>query len=189
MALRAFDDANVVEINQNEGRFPIFIGADGLGDLHLGSQLSNVNDAVTVIANMAMGDKRRSEVLDEDEDDFFFVKTVSSEMTEKPIVHLWTDSRIVLHWLLSVSISLMPFVGVRVAEIQSTWDSSRWKLVPTHLNPADDLSQGLRVQRTDSRWMHGPAFLRGPKEGWPELQYQYQMRTQSAGDQNPSLRL
>ena len=67
MALRAFDDANVVEINQNEGRFPIFIGADGLGDLHLGSQLSNVNDAVTVIANMAMGDKRRSEVLDEDE--------------------------------------------------------------------------------------------------------------------------
>ena len=65
MALRASDDANVVEINQNEGRFPTFIGADGLGDLHLGSHLSSVNDTVTVIADM--GDKRRSEVLDEDE--------------------------------------------------------------------------------------------------------------------------
>ena len=89
-------------------------------------------------------------------------------MRQKPIVYLWTDSRIVLHWLLSVSISLKPFVGVRVAEIQSTWDSSRWKFVPTHLNPADDLSRGLRVQQMDSRWMHGPAFLRGPKEEWPE---------------------
>ena len=65
MALRASDDANVVEINQNEGRFPTFFGADGLGDLHLGSHLSSVNDTVTVIADM--GDKRRSEVLDEDE--------------------------------------------------------------------------------------------------------------------------
>lgn len=56
------------------------------------------------------------------------------------------------------------FVGVRVAEIQTTWESTNWRFVPTDLNPADDLSRGIPVSELDGRWMHGPVFLRKPKE-------------------------
>ena len=59
------------------------------------------------------------------------------------------------------------FVGVRIAEIQSTWNEEHWRYVPTDLNPADDLSRGLHTEELDGRWMKGPAFLKKPKEEWP----------------------
>ena len=63
-------------------------------------------------------------------------KTVHDEFKIKPAkVILWTDSMIVLAWLRSESALLKPFVGVRVAEIQATWDPSTWKYVPTKMNP------------------------------------------------------
>ena len=94
-------------------------------------------------------------------------KSVVTELREKPTVYLWTDSSIVLHWLLSASIAMKPFVGVRVAEIQSTCDPTKWNFVPSELNPADDLSRGLTVHQLSGRWMHGPPFLRMPKQDWP----------------------
>ena len=97
-------------------------------------------------------------------------KTIVTELKDKPeTVTLWTDSQIVLHWLESESITLKPFVGVRVAEIQSTWDASHWKHVPTHQNPADDLSRGLKVDELEGRWINGPDFLKRPQEEWPEM--------------------
>ena len=55
---------------------------------------------------------------------------------------------------------LKAFVGVRVTEIQSTWDPSFWRFVPTDLNPADDLSSGLLVELNE--W----AMEKGKHE-WP----------------------
>jgi hypothetical protein len=52
---------------------------------------------------------------------------------------------------------LKPFIGVRVAEIQATWDPRTWKYVPTK----------LKVCEMSGRWMNGPAFLREPAEEWP----------------------
>ena len=67
-------------------------------------------------------------------------------------VFLWSDSSLVLHWLKSESLSLKPFVGIGVAEIQSTWPSSNWHYVPSPLNVADDLSRCLSVDELDKRW-------------------------------------
>ena len=65
--------------------------------------------------------------------------TIYDEFKIKP-----SFSRIVLHWLHSESSTLKAFVGVRVTEIQSTWQPSFWQFVPTDLNPADDLSRELQ---------------------------------------------
>ena len=78
-----------------------------------------------------------------------------------------SDSKIVLHWLRSDSTMLKAFVG-RVAEIQSTWESSLWQHVPSALNPADDLSRGIDVKNIHGRWFQGPAFLRLPESEWPK---------------------
>ena len=84
-------------------------------------------------------------------------RTICDEFKIKPVsVTFWSDSRIVLHWLNSESVSFKPFVGVRVAEIQSTWDPKHWQFVPTHLTPDDDLSQGISLKEIDGRWKNGP---------------------------------
>ncbi|XP_064638288.1 uncharacterized protein LOC135494306 [Lineus longissimus] len=95
-------------------------------------------------------------------------KTIHTELRTKPDVHLWSDSQIVLHWVKSESLSLKQFVGVCVAEILSTWDPSLWKYVPTALNPADDLTRGLRPDEMTGRWIEGPDFLKRGEMHWPD---------------------
>ena len=95
-------------------------------------------------------------------------RTIYEEFKVKPeTVKFWSDSKIVLHWLRSDSTCLKAFVGVRIAEIQSNWGQTNWRYVPTHQNPADDLSRGLPTEHLGGRWMEGPSFLRRPKEEWP----------------------
>ena len=51
-------------------------------------------------------------------------RTIYDKFKIKPQnVVLWSDSMIVLAWLRSESTLLKPFVGVRIAEIQATWES------------------------------------------------------------------
>ena len=95
-------------------------------------------------------------------------KTIYEEFKIKSSkVVFWTDSMIVLAWLRAESTVLKPFVGVRVSEIQTSWDQCCWRFVPTDLNPADDLSRGIPVQRLNERWMRDPAFLRDQPDQWP----------------------
>ena len=95
-------------------------------------------------------------------------KTIYDEFKIKPSkVVFWTDSMIVLAWIKAESSALKPFVGVRVSEIQTSWDQCCWRFVSTDLNPADDLSRGIPVQKLNERWMRGPAFLRDHPDQWP----------------------
>ena len=95
-------------------------------------------------------------------------KTIYEEFKVNPeTVQFWSDSKIMLHWLCSNSTCLKAFVGVRIAEIQSKWDQTNWRYVPTDQNPADDLSRGLTTEHLEGRWMEDPSFLRRPKEDWP----------------------
>jgi len=95
-------------------------------------------------------------------------KIIYEEFKEKPeSVELWSDSKVVLHWLRLDSSLMKAFAGVRVTEIQSTWNKEHWRYIPTDLNPADDLSRGLPTEELNGRWMKGPAFLRKPREEWP----------------------
>ena len=94
-------------------------------------------------------------------------KTVYDEFKIKPSsVVLWTDSMIVLAWIQAETTTLKPFVGVRITEIQTSWEQRCWRFVPTDLNPADDLSRGIPVQKLSERWMKGSALLRDNPEQW-----------------------
>ena len=63
-------------------------------------------------------------------------KTINDEFKIKPSsVTLW-NSRIVVHWLRSESALLKPFVGVRVTEIQSTWNAKSLGVRPNRAEPS-----------------------------------------------------
>ena len=73
-------------------------------------------------------------------------KTICDEFKIKPTqVILWSDSMIVLAWLRSESTMFRSFVGVRIAEIQASFETTTWRYVPSNLNPAEDLSRGITV--------------------------------------------
>ena len=95
-------------------------------------------------------------------------KTICNELKIKPTqVVLSSDSMIVLSWLRSESTMFKSFVGVRVAEIQASFEPTAWRYAPSNLNPADDLSRGITVDEMKGIWMNGPPFLRNDPEQWP----------------------
>ena len=83
--------------------------------------------------------------------------------------YFWTDSEVVLGYISNDSRRFQRFVANRIAEIRDTTTPSQWRHVPGTLNPADDCSRGLWAAELtiDSRWFHGPEFLRKPEEHWP----------------------
>ncbi|XP_049329393.1 uncharacterized protein LOC111189354 [Astyanax mexicanus] len=98
-------------------------------------------------------------------------KVLKTELT-LTIQHvvLWTDSTTVLTWLNSDSCHYKVFVGTRVAEIQDLTEADTWRYVRSCDNPADDVTRGktLHELADNSRWIHGPPFLRQSPEHWPE---------------------
>lgn len=117
-------------------------------------------------------------------------KTIYDEFKIKPSsVVLWTDSMIVLAWIQAESTTLKPFVGVRVTEIQASWDQTCWRFVPTDLNPADDLSRGIPVRKLNQRWMNGPAFLKGSPDQWPSNPSNEQAKLPEVKSSKPILSL
>lgn len=71
-----------------------------------------------------------------------------------------------MHKSFGIGFALNPFVGVRVAEIQTTLDREHWKYVSTAINPADDISRGIVATEVNGRWIHDPDFLQESSDTW-----------------------
>ena len=83
---------------------------------------------------------------------------------------LWTDSSTALSWIRTPPRSFKPFVGVRVAEIQESYDPMVWRYEPSECNPADAHTKGIPLKSLD-KWHQGPEFLSQPENRWPKMIY------------------
>nr|CAI5846278.1 unnamed protein product [Callosobruchus analis] len=86
--------------------------------------------------------------------------------------YYWTDSAIVLSWVVTCPSKLKVFTANRVAEIQLMTESHQWRYVPTHLNPADLVSSGVtphELINESNLWWNGPTFLIEDSCNWPTL--------------------
>jgi hypothetical protein len=90
-----------------------------------------------------------------------FQALVLSKKWNVSIVHLWLDSQIPLHWIISSHLQWLPFVANRVKKIHKKQGSAIWDYINTVNNPADLLSRGINPKelKTKSLWWHGPTFL------------------------------
>lgn len=84
----------------------------------------------------------------------------------------WTDSEITLFRIRSHPSKFNLYVGTRISEIQRLTPVESWNFIPTKLNPADILSRGCMPNdlMDHELWWHGPDFLLGPRENWPNQQ-------------------
>lgn len=77
-------------------------------------------------------------------------------------IFAWTDSTIVLAWLRKAPNTWKTFVGNRTTEILNILNSSQWRHVNSHDNPADCASRGITPKQLENfeLWWNGPAFLK-----------------------------
>ncbi|XP_037049617.1 uncharacterized protein LOC119083910 [Bradysia coprophila] len=82
----------------------------------------------------------------------------------------WTDSEVVLSWVLSDG-TYRTFVANRVAEIKRKTQPENWRYINTKSNPADLVSRGMTPEKLleSKLWWEGPQFLNQEKEDWPEM--------------------
>lgn len=83
---------------------------------------------------------------------------------------LWSDSHTVLRWLRCDQRRYVNFVGNRVVEVVESAPAIWWRYVPTAMNVADDATRVKNpIQfQPESRWLHGPSWLKGAENTWPE---------------------
>ena len=76
-------------------------------------------------------------------------------------VHCWTDSQIVLKWIVNPDLSLARFVRRQVDRIHLVVPPDCWNYVNTSLNPADVGTRESSFRRPGSLalWLEGPPFL------------------------------
>ena len=77
-------------------------------------------------------------------------------------LHFWTDSQVVLKWIVNPDLHLPRFVKRRVDKIHLVASPDAWKYIHTSLNPADVGTRKESVRRSDcfDIWLKGPSFLR-----------------------------
>ena len=83
----------------------------------------------------------------------------------------WTDSMIILQYILNKNRRFHTFVANRIALIHEGSNPSQWRHVDTHRNPADHASRGLEAAEMVkcALWSKGPAFLWEDKDTWPSV--------------------
>ena len=83
-------------------------------------------------------------------------------------VFLWSDSQIVLCWILNHR-KLKPFVASRIQEINNSVSTNSWRYCPTQDNPADLLTRGITYETLAQckLWECGPPWITN-HEHWPE---------------------
>lgn len=90
----------------------------------------------------------------------------------KKEIFCWSDSQIVLQWLLKPSNGLKIFVGNRIEEIQRISEEFevKWNWVIGKDNPADLISRGLTILElhNEPKWWHGPKWLNQVESDWPQ---------------------
>jgi hypothetical protein len=99
-----------------------------------------------------------------------------SEMIQREVqinfskIIYWTDSEVVLKYIMNENKRFTVFVGNRVAEIREKSELDQWRYCPSEENPSDDASRGLSPSQltTDCRWLNGPSFLKGAESAWPK---------------------
>jgi len=81
----------------------------------------------------------------------------------------WTDSTIVLCYIANHDKRFHTFVANRVSSILDRSVPSQWRHVISELNPADDVSRGMRIEEllSNTRWFAGPEFLQEDASQWP----------------------
>lgn len=83
----------------------------------------------------------------------------------------WLDSKTALWWINNRG-EWKQFVRQRVNEILRMTRKEDWAHCPGEENPADIGSRGELASRLKENelWWQGPAWLSGPKKGWPVSQ-------------------
>ena len=85
-------------------------------------------------------------------------------------VYAWTDSTIVLNWLIGNPRRFKTYVGNRVSSIVENIPPERWSHVNGHENPADCASRGLFPSELLEHhlWCSGPDWLQCTPAYWPQ---------------------
>ncbi|XP_055953276.1 uncharacterized protein LOC129988999 [Argiope bruennichi] len=88
-------------------------------------------------------------------------KTVSSLNLKIDKICLYSDSTIVLAWIITSSHLLKVFVSNRISRIQELTKEFSWHHVKTCENPADIISRGMTPHQlmNNHLWWNGPQFL------------------------------
>ena len=85
-------------------------------------------------------------------------------------VFAWTDSTIVLNWLVGSPCHFKTYVSNRVSSIMELIAPDRWNHVNGLVNPADCASRGLFPSEllNFALWWDGPKWLRLSPDEWPK---------------------
>ena len=76
-------------------------------------------------------------------------------------LHFWSDSQVLLNWIINPNLHLPRFVKRREDKINFVAPASAWSDINTSLNPADIGTRIKSVKKSGghSRWLAGPDFL------------------------------
>ena len=77
-------------------------------------------------------------------------------------IRFWTDSQVVLKWIINSDLHLARFIKRRVDKIFLVSSPDAWRYVHTAVNPADVGTREGSIKRNKAvdLWLHGPTFLR-----------------------------
>ena len=83
--------------------------------------------------------------------------------------HFWSDSKAVLMSIRNSRKKFPVYVANRLAEIENLTSTENWHYIPSQMNPADEVSRGIRAKRLvkSGKWLTGPDFLYKSQDQWP----------------------